>query len=284
MPPTEPKPSHLSGDYGAWFKDSFLAEAYPARPAYPVGVIRLLTDLAQDTPRVVLDVGCGTGELARRLAHLVERVDAVDFSDAMLRVAKRLDNGDAPNVNWIAGAVEEVTLRGPYVLITAGESLHWMDWDVVMARFSGILTGNGVLAIISRSWDTDPSVWERVRPLIERYSPVRDFRPYNLVSELVRRGLLEVRGERQFGPEPWRPTIDEYLECRHSQRGLSRTHMGPAAVAAFDAEVRHALEDLSRNGVLPVNENRLDLSVEARVAWGVPRARPAPRGHSITVH
>jgi hypothetical protein len=39
---TEPKPSHLSTEYGAWFKDALLAAAYPARPAYPDGVMLLL--------------------------------------------------------------------------------------------------------------------------------------------------------------------------------------------------------------------------------------------------
>jgi predicted TPR repeat methyltransferase len=81
---TAAKPSHLSGTYGAWFKDPLLAAAYPARPPYPDGVIQLLTELIVDTPRAVLDVGCGTGELARRLSSSVDRVDAVDFSATML--------------------------------------------------------------------------------------------------------------------------------------------------------------------------------------------------------
>jgi SAM-dependent methyltransferase len=271
MSPSEPKPSHLSGEYGAWFKDPLLVAAYPARPPYPVGVIQFLTELVRDTPRVVLDVGCGTGELARRLAPLVESVDAVDFSAGMLALARRLAGGSASNIKWILGAVEEVHFHGPYALITAGESLHWMDWEVVMPRFVSILTRQGVLAIVDRSWDVQPAVWERVRPIIERYSPVRDFRPYDLVAELVGRGLFEVQGRRRFGPEPWQPTLDEYLECRHSQRGLSRTHMGAAAVAGFDAEVRQALEELCRTGALPRREGRLELAIEARVTWGTPR-------------
>jgi ubiquinone/menaquinone biosynthesis C-methylase UbiE len=67
-----------------------LVSAYPARPAYPSAVIALLADLVHDTPRVVLDIGCGTGELARRLALLVDRVDAVDFSSGMLVWGYRL--------------------------------------------------------------------------------------------------------------------------------------------------------------------------------------------------
>jgi len=271
MSAAEPKPSHLSGDYGAWFKDPLLVAAYPSRPAYPAALIDHLTALIAGEPRVVLDVGCGTGDLARRLALNVERVDAVDFSAGMLELGRRLAGDCARNVNWILGAAEEVQLSGPYALITAGESLHWMNWEVVMPRFASILAPDAVLAIAGRSWDTDPAFVAREVPIIERYSPVKDYRPYDLVDELRKRGLFDVAGKQRFGPDAWRPTIDEYLECRHSQRGLSRTHMGEAAVAAFDAELRGTLEDLCTTGVLARHDGRLELTVVARVTWGRPR-------------
>jgi SAM-dependent methyltransferase len=265
-----PKPSHLSGEYGAWFKDPLVAAAYPLRPPYPTALIRALADLASDGPRVVLDVGCGTGDLARRLAPLVERVDAVDFSSAMIERGRRLAGGDAANLRWILGAVEEAPLGAGYALVTAGESLHWMDWDVVLPRFAEVLAGNGVLAIASRSWDGPPVMRERLLPIIERYSPVRDYRPYDLVQELASRRLFEQLGERRFEPESWLPTIDEYLECRHSQRGLSRTHMGREAVLAFDLATRRALEDLCQEGVIARSEGRLQLAVEGWLTWGKP--------------
>jgi SAM-dependent methyltransferase len=270
---THAKPAHLSGEYGAWFKDPLLAAAYPARPPYPDGVIRLLAELIRETPRVVLDVGCGTGELARRLSPSAERVDAVDFSAPMLKLARRLLAGDAANIRWTLGAVEDVALDGPYALITAGESLHWMDLDVVMARFSELLTPNGSFAIIDRNWDTDATVWQRILPIIKHHSPVRNYQPYNLIELLVGRDLFDVDGQQRFGPEPWRPTVEEYLECRHSQRGLSRTHMGPEAVASFDAAVRQAFDELTEAGVVVQHDGRLELGVVARVTWGRPRAR-----------
>jgi SAM-dependent methyltransferase len=267
------KPAHLSGEYGVWFKDPLLAAAYPARPPYPDGVIHLLRKLIRDTSGAVLDVGCGTGELARRLAPSVERVDAVDFSEAMLGLARRLPGGDAGNIRWTLGAVEDVAFKAPYDLVAAGECLHWMDLDLVMLRFAQVLTSNGSLAIIDRNLDTEARVWQRILPIIERYSPVRNYQPFNLIEHLVGRELFEVDGQQRFGPEPWRPTIDEYLECRHSQRGLSRTHMGTAATASFDAEVAQALDELTEAGVIARHEGRLELGVAARVTWGRPQAR-----------
>ncbi|HEY1294140.1 MAG TPA: class I SAM-dependent methyltransferase [Chloroflexota bacterium] len=266
------KPAHLSGEYGAWFKDPLLAAAYPARPPYPDGVISLLRTLIQEASGVVLDVGCGTGELARRLSPSVERVDAVDFSEAMLALARRLPGGDATNIRWTLGAVEDVALNGPYALVSAGECLHWMDLDLVMSRFADVLAPNGSLAVIDRNWDAETSVWQRILPIIERYSPVQNYQPFNLIEHLVGRGLFEVDGQQRFGPEPWRPTLDEYLECRHSQRGLSRTHMGPAATASFDAEVAQTLDELTQAGAIVRHDDRLELGVSARVTWGRPQA------------
>jgi SAM-dependent methyltransferase len=265
-----PKPSHLSGEYGAWFKDPLIAAAYPARPPYPEAAFELLAGLVVDQPRVVLDVGCGTGDVARPLAPLVERVDAVDFSAAMIGRGQQLPGGQAANLRWILGALEEVSLQPPYALVTAGESLHWMDWPVVLPRFADLLTPNGVLAIIGRNFERVAPMHARILPIVERYSPVRDYVQYDMVEGLEQRGLFTTLGRQRTEPVPWLPTVDDYLECRHSQRGLSRTHMGPEAVSAFDAAVRVALEELCQQGAVIQHDGRLQLTVEATITWGKP--------------
>src|SRR5258708_3436158 len=69
-----------------------------------------------------------------------------------------------PSLRWMLGAVEEVQFGAAYGLVTAGESLHWMDWEVVLPRFAEVLTTTGVLAIAGRSWDGPPMLWERLLP------------------------------------------------------------------------------------------------------------------------
>lgn len=268
-----PKPTHLAPEYGAMFRDRSVAEAYPNRPPYPVAVFDLLTELIADTPRAVLDVGCGTGDIARPLATRVARVDAVDASEEMIAQGKRQPGGDAPNLRWLLGMVEDAPLSPPYAMITAGESLHWFDWAAVFPRFAAALTPHGVLAIIGRNWES-AAARERLHPIINRYSTNRDFRPYNLLDELAARDLFAQQGQRRVGPEPWRPTIDEYIECRHSQNGLSRERMGDAA-APFDAEMRAALLDLFGEGKMALRDDRLDLTVEATITWGRPLAPAA---------
>ena len=263
------KPRHLAPEWGAQFRDESVAEAYPYRPPYPAATFDALDDLIVGGPKVVLDVGGGTGDIARRLAPLVARLDAVDASAAMIAQGRQ-PGGDAANLNWIEALVEEAKLSPPYGLITAGESLHWLDWEVVLPRFAEVLDPKGWLVLIERDWTGSRVIADRVRSIIARHSTNRDFRPYNLIAELTTRGLFEQQGTRRVGPEPWQPTIDEYIECRHSQNGLSRERMG-ASAAAFDQELRAALLALCDEGVLALHDDHLTLQVTATLTWGRPQ-------------
>ena len=62
-------------------------QSYRSRPPYPDEVYAILEGLIVDTPRIVLERGCGLGEIARQIAAQVERVDAGDPSQAMLKRA-----------------------------------------------------------------------------------------------------------------------------------------------------------------------------------------------------
>lgn len=257
-----PKPKHLGLEYAEQFKDRSVVEAYRHRPPYPREVFEILSGLICDGPRAVLDVGCGGGDVARGLMGLVERVDAVDFSESMIAEGKRLQGGDHPNLRWIHGPVEEVELYPPYGLVTAGMSLHWMKWDVALPRFREALTSGGYLALtgvgsISCQWDAD------VKRIITRYSTNRDYEPYNLIEELELRGLFRKVGQRETAPVPFVQTFDDYIEAFHSMNGLSRDRMSEAAASAFDGEVRDLVSAHS-------SDCRVDLQVAGSVVWGEP--------------
>ena len=57
---TIPKPKHLGREYADQFADAAVVAAYRHRPPYPTQVFPVLRDLVVGTPRVVLDLGCGT--------------------------------------------------------------------------------------------------------------------------------------------------------------------------------------------------------------------------------
>jgi trans-aconitate methyltransferase len=148
MGSTGQKPRGLSPDYAAQFHDPSVVAAYQFRPPHPDETIQFLATLILATCRRVLDAGCGTGFVARPLSRFVERMDAIDCSPGMIAAAKTLCDASSTNINWICAKVEDAPLSRPYGLITAGDSLHWMDWDVVMPRFTAALAPDAYLAIV----------------------------------------------------------------------------------------------------------------------------------------
>jgi SAM-dependent methyltransferase len=96
-----------------------------------------------------LDVGCGAGALARRLAARVGAVDAVDRSGVMIARARATAGGS--NVRWLPGDVLDVSLpleAGGYDVVTAVSSLHHLPLRPALARLSALVRPGGVLAVV----------------------------------------------------------------------------------------------------------------------------------------
>jgi 2-polyprenyl-3-methyl-5-hydroxy-6-metoxy-1,4-benzoquinol methylase len=134
--------------YASAFRESSVADAYGFRPPYPPAVFEVLATLLPTRPYRILDVGCGTGALARSLISFGVPIDAVDVSPVMIARGRCLPNGTHSLIHWMVGAEEEVPLTPPYDLVTAGESLHWMEWETVLPRFNSLLSPDGRLVIL----------------------------------------------------------------------------------------------------------------------------------------
>ncbi|MCI0577434.1 MAG: class I SAM-dependent methyltransferase [Chloroflexi bacterium] len=260
----EPKPIFWQPDHASAFEEQSVVAAYRFRPPYPAATFPLLAELATQRRRL-LDVGCGTGFLARPLAAIFEQVDAIDISPAMIREAKRLPNGDAPNLSWITGRVEDIPLQPPYDMITAGDSLHWLAWETALPRFADLLTADGYLVVLTiRSL---PTPWDgRLLPIVQRYSTNQAYRPVELIDELVKRQLFDLYGLAQTLPEPFTQSVGDYVESFHGRASFSRERMPAAAAKEFDNAIQVLLREDNRDAVT--------LSVTARIAWGKPLHNP----------
>ena len=108
-------------------------------------------------------------------------------------MGKQLPGGDDCKLRWILGAVEDITLSGPYALIMAGGSLHWFDHNVVMPLFASLLTEQGFLAVVER----ECSVGLNDSDIISKYSANQDYEPFHLLNALEDAGLFrKVGGSR----------------------------------------------------------------------------------------
>src|SRR5262249_2071247 len=154
-----------------------------------------------------------TGNLARPLASFAERIDAVDLSLPMLERARALAGGASPKIRWLHGRAEDVETQPAYALITAGESLHWMDLGVALPRFARWLSPHGVLAIVHLGDSGDwPVPWRAgYRQIAQRFTNNPTYRPFDLIGELEKRHLFQKLGERKTTPVPMRQTVEEYI-------------------------------------------------------------------------
>lgn len=256
------RPHFWGTQYSERFIDPSIIAAYRYRPPYPDELFDFLLTLITDEPRAVLDIGCGPGNLAIPLARRVNRVDAIDVSPGMIALGRTLPGGDDPRLHWTVGRAEDVALHPPYALITAGASLHWMDWDIALPRFADAMTPNGSLAILNQPAPKEP--WaDAIREIIPRYSTNQDFAPFDLIAALEECGLFERRGDYRTEPIPFIQPVADYIEWFHSMSSFSRDLMTPDAVAAFDAEVRAAIAPYVTVDLLPTH-------VVGHVVWGKP--------------
>ncbi|XOV83317.1 MAG: methyltransferase domain-containing protein [bacterium] len=85
---------------GQSFGNADVVDNYRFRPEYPAEIYEKLVALAP-THTHALDLGCGTGKIARGISPSFESVTVIDASEVMIGVAKRLDTHNSSNINWV---------------------------------------------------------------------------------------------------------------------------------------------------------------------------------------
>jgi SAM-dependent methyltransferase len=150
------------------------------RHGYPPAVIDGLTSAFGLTPSdVVVDLGCGTGQLTLPLARRVRAVVGVDPEPDMLQRARQAARDAAvTNVAWVIGSDGDLpalrTLLHDYSVgaLVIGQALHWMRAADVFRDAVPLLRLGGGVAVLANGtpqWQQD-SDWSRaLRGFLERW-------------------------------------------------------------------------------------------------------------------
>lgn len=143
-------------------------------------------ELGLDGSGRLLDVGCGTGEIALLLAPLYEEVVGLD-ADAEMLAEARAEAGQQgrANTRWVEARAEELPLDlGVFRTATFAQSFHWMERERVAATVYQMLEPSGAWVHVDVKTLGVPATDERlshpepprreIQDLVARYlGPVR---------------------------------------------------------------------------------------------------------------
>lgn len=206
-----------------------------------------------------LDLGTGTGTLARGLARRGLVVTAVDVSRDLLSEAGRLAKLDRVELELLEAPAENTGLPdGAFDVITAGQCWHWFDRPVVAVECRRMLAPGGHLVIAHLDWLAfDDNVVDRTLTAISDFGG----RWPRRVADEGREGMYPAwtRDARAAGFEavetfsfdvdvPY--TLEDWRGRIRASAAIGGS-LPASAVARFDAELSARLSDLPETLQVP---------------------------------
>jgi SAM-dependent methyltransferase len=125
----------------------------------------------------VLDLGTGTGSLARLFASRGCVVTGVDIAAPLLEQARRLDRESGVEVAYIEAPAEATGLpSATFDLVSAGQCWHWFDRDAAAREVARLLVPDGRVLIAHFDWiPVAGNVVAATEEIILRYTPTWPF-------------------------------------------------------------------------------------------------------------
>lgn len=141
------------------------------RRGYPPAAIDALVEgLGLTADDIVVDLGCGTGQLTLPVAGRVRAVVGVDPEpDMLVRARQAAAEQGVANVSWMLGADTDMPALGCLLgdrtvgAVTIGQALHWMQYQELFRALAPLARSGGGVAVVTNGtpmWlqDTD---WSR---------------------------------------------------------------------------------------------------------------------------
>ncbi|MDN4592959.1 class I SAM-dependent methyltransferase [Polycladomyces subterraneus] len=216
------------------------------RAGYPEALfLRLKTYGIGQAGQTILDIGTGTGYLARPLAKQGAKVTGMDPSAQMLAAAAQLDREQNITISYVQGRAENLPFPAHFFhVVTAGQCWHWFDRDQAAREVYRVLQPEGKVAIVHFDWLPLPgNVVSVTEQLILRYNPKwkggggTGIYPQWL-TDLSKSGFQDIESfsfdvNVRYTHESWRGRI-------RASAGVGAS-LPPELVDAFDAELQKIL-------------------------------------------
>jgi SAM-dependent methyltransferase len=218
------------------------------RAGFPDAFFDRLAAMAVVRPGMrALDLGTGTGSVARGLATRGCVVTGLDKSSEMMAQAAVIDGEAGVSIRYVEAAAEATGLdTGSFDIVTAGQCWHWFDRARAAEEARRVLVSGGRLVIAHFDWVPLPGNVARVtEELIERFNPEWKFgNQLGLYPVWLRDMGIAGFGDIEtvsfdvnvmYSHEAWRGRV-------RASAGVGAT-LSPEKVQAFDEELRRVLMD-----------------------------------------
>jgi SAM-dependent methyltransferase len=272
--------SRVAGGWEQWqWDETLFAGAAPyylqGRIPYAEGLADAMADVLRlDGRGRLLDVGCGPGVVALRLAHLFDQVVGLDpDADMLSEAALHAEKLGVSNATWVCMRAEGLPgSLGAFRVVTFAASFHWMDRPKVALATKDLLEPRGVVVQVhAPSYRTD--VAEQSTGDLTHPVP-----PEEAIAELRKRylgdDLRAGQGIRNSSPDgedavfraagfsPMRRVVvpdgrvlsrstDDLVAERFSTSSTA-PHLFGARLEDFEADLRGLLAEASPSGVFSV--------------------------------
>jgi len=250
------------------------------RPGYPQSFFDYLVETFRlDGTGTLLDLGCGTGQLALPLARRFSSVIALDPEPEMLEAGAALaaERG-VDNIRWVAGSDRDVSSgMGPLRMVTIGRAFHWMDRETLLPTLYELLEDNAPLVLTAEETESfEPENWKAVvngvvKEFLGEQRRAGDsvyVPPPERFEQTLSKSIFGGYEEVTF-PEVRTWTVEQIIGHLFSTSFSSRRLLGDRA-DEFERVLRERLEEFNPSG-----EFFERVKVQALVSVRPPRGREA---------
>ena len=121
----------------------------------------------------LLDVGTGTGTLARGFARKGLNVTGLDISESLLIEARSISKDENLDIQYRHGFAEKTEFPdNTFDIVSAGQCWHWFERDKTARELKRILKPEGSFIIAHYDWiPLDGNVVEHTEKLIMKHNP-----------------------------------------------------------------------------------------------------------------
>lgn len=210
----------------------------------------------------LLDLACGTGQVALAMHLNFREVLAVDQEREMIAVGRRLsDDLGATNISWIVQRAEEFDSEsGSFELITIGSAFHRLNRRLVGRKAMELLIPGCCLAVMgSNSLWTGDEEWQSIardivrswksKAVVDQNASIDQ--PMEAFEESLETVGFEEIGSSEFlVPHSW--SFETFCGYVYSLSGMSKQSLGQN-VPKFESELKESLLSNSLDGTFREN-------------------------------